>query len=268
MSSFGVENTVDFFDYLSDSDEAWDGLVESIGEDCDDTNDLPNHKRSLETDDNSSSSDKVTSPITNTSGDEEDLSEDPQLLQQRFQVITQFVESLNLCDNDKIEQIIKDSCSPDMILRLPRLNVTHSGSYALLVLWLICHEVFPDGIFKVLERREVKMTQPRGRKVAMKQFRPMIEVIYRFTGSRIINEPPALALGTFLSLHKDISKLSIAEVTKLVLQFIPDGKHMAAAANTLSPAVNSAITELVVQFEPGTAKTVDWAFTILANDGF
>jgi hypothetical protein len=189
--------------------------------------------------------------------------EDPRLLQQRFQVITQFVESLNLCDNDGIERLMHDSCSSDMTLRFSRFKSVHTGNNALLVFWLICHEVFPDGIMKILERREVKMTQPRGREV-LQHLRPTIEVVYRFCGSQIINQSPAAAVGTFLSLHKDIAKLSRAEVTERVLQFVSSGEHMAA---TPTSEMHSAIAEAVVQFEPGTAKAIDWAFTLLASDG-
>lgn len=261
------------FDFLSDSDETWEGLEAFIAEEAAPMvpyKNCPNNKRSLDTDDDDFdffNPEKIARLVTDVSSDEDEAGEDPRLLQQRFGLMNRFTESLNLCDNDGIERLLRDSCSSDMSLRFPRLKTVHAGNNALLVFWLICHEVFPDGIMKILESREVKMTQPRGREVPAEQLRPTIEVVYRFCGSRIISQSPAAAVGTFLSLHKDIANLSIAEVTERVLQFVSSGEHMAAAPDALTPDMHSAIAETVVQFEPGTAKAVDWAFTVLASDG-
>lgn len=230
--------------------------------------DRSNNKRSLETDDDDFdlfNPNKIARLVADIACDEEEAGEDPRLLKQRFEVINQFAESLNLCDNNGIERILRDSCSTDMTLCFPRLKLVHPGNNSLLVFWLICHEIFPDGIMKILERREIKMTQPRGREVPAELLRPTIEIVYRFCGSRIISQSPAAATGTFLSLYPDISKLSIAEVTERVLQFISSGEHVAAAPDA---DMQSAIAEAVVKFEPGTAKAVDWTFTVLASDGF
>lgn len=167
------------------------------------------------------SSDEISSPKEDDSVKRARVEEDPAKAD-RLKAIGSLINSLNSCEADCLEQLFDDSFAPNCELLLVHDNTKYYGKNGLLLMWLMTHENFPDGMFKVLESRHVNMTVPRSKQNDPKlaALSPMVEYVFKFSGIRILPMRSGEMMRSFVDKYPDYSMFSFDELSNKVVQLI------------------------------------------------
>jgi hypothetical protein len=182
---------------------------------------------------------------------------------QRLNAITDFIHALNQCENESIERLLREEYDEDVVVRINHVQSdVYHGRNAMLLIWVATHEAYPDGMFKVLEKRYINMTVPRGKAGAPSNASPKVEFVYKFSGTKIMPGNLNTLVSKFVSKHEDYGTYGPEKLNDKLLQFVA----MSDMAFESESSENF-IGEATLTFVPDTTKVKEITFNILAFDG-
>eukprot|EP01033_Poteriospumella_lacustris_P004199 gene4199-2993_t len=182
---------------------------------------------------------------------------------QRLNAITDFIHALNQCENESIERLLREEYDEDVVVRINHVQSdVYHGRNAMLLIWVATHEAYPDGMFKVLEKRYINMTVPRGKAGAPPNASPKVEFVYKFSGTKIMPGNLNTLVSKFVSKHEDYGTYGPEKLNDKLLQFVA----MSDMAFESESSENF-IGEATLTFVPDTTKVKEITFNILAFDG-
>lgn len=205
--------------------------------------------------DNESSIRSDESPLKQQKSDEE-------MKDKRLKFITDLIGSLNQCENEPFEQLLQEGYADNVVLKIAHTNDIYQGRNSLLLLWLATHEVYPDGMYKVLEKRYVNMTVPRGKSRLSPVACPKVEFVYKFSGTKIVPAGVASLIRNFANKHQDYATYSPEKLNDKLLQFISTRELTFETEST-----QNIIGESTLTFVPDTTIVKEVTFNTLAFDG-
>mmetsp|Transcript_28211 Transcript_28211/g.21086 ORF Transcript_28211/g.21086 Transcript_28211/m.21086 type:complete len:263 (+) Transcript_28211:127-915(+) len=203
-----------------------------------------------------SDSTNVAEPEVKQQKSEEKMKED------RLNAITDLISALNQCENDAIENLLKESYSENVVVKLSHhTEDVYVGRNALLLIWVATHESYPDGMYKELEKRYINMTAPRGKAASSFVACPKVEFVYKFSGTRIIPGNVATLIRNFSSKYTDYSTYGPEKLNDKLLQFV------AMSEMPFEPECpENYIGEAMLTFEADSKLIKEVSFNILAFD--
>lgn len=186
---------------------------------------------------------------------------DEELKDRRLKAITDLIDSLNQCENESFERLLREEYMDDVVVKLSHLEEDrYSGRNALLLIWVATHESYPDGMYKVLEKRYVNMTVPRGKSGSSPlAASPKVEFVYKFSGTKIVPGNIATLIRNFAQQHEDYATYGPEKLNDKLLQFVA----MSDLAFEGESSENF-IGEATLTFEPDSNKVKEVTFNVLA----
>jgi hypothetical protein len=183
--------------------------------------------------------------------------------EQRLKAITDLIHSLNQCEHESIERLLREEYDDDVVVKINHLrNDAYYGRNALLLIWVATHEAYPDGMYKVLEKRYVNMTVPRGKTGIPSNASPKVEFVYKFSGTKIMPGNLNTLIRQFSDKHEDYGTYGPEKLNDKLLQFV------ATSDMTFeSESSQNFIGEATLTFVPETSRVKEVNFNILAFDG-
>lgn len=181
----------------------------------------------------------------------------------RLKSITDLINSLNQCENEPFERLLREEYAEDVVLKINHMNQhTYHGRNALLLMWMATHEGYPDGMYKVLEKRYVNMTVPRGKSSISPVSCPKVEFVYKFSGTKIVPGYIVSLIRNFSEKHQDYATYSPEKLNDKFLQFLSTRELMFESERTVN-----FIGEATLTFVPDTTRVKEVTFNVLAFDG-
>jgi hypothetical protein len=137
---------------------------------------------------------------------------------------------------------------------------------------MILNEIFPDSVLKAMEKRIASIKTPNppyhgALHIPIPQVTTeTIEIIDKFTGTRILDKPVVEIFANFVQEGRLHSQLTVPEISQMLYDTLY-GQQRAANSprNAAAPdKVFTFITETSLVFDLQTNKILRWGYTVLA----
>lgn len=147
------------------------------------------------------------------------MNTDPATKAYRLPAINPLLAAFNTGDFEALTNLLRERCNPQVILSAPSWQCHAYGVPSLLVFWSLLHELHPDAIMTVLERRMRSAFSPHTNCVDQSA-----EYVCKFAGTRITAHPMAApfqsllldpALGDGMLPHDQLSLLVIRHLSTI-----------------------------------------------------
>lgn len=124
------------------------------------------------------------------------------------------VEAFSLGDFEMMTSILTDLCSSTVILKSSLLEKEYTGRKPIFFFWSLLHEIYPDAMLEVLERRfSIISNETYNTTISRHQNyekvdpsdtteKYFVENVYKFTGTRISNKSISAALECLITVNK------------------------------------------------------------------
>jgi hypothetical protein len=186
----------------------------------------------------------------------------------------------NNADYNQLLKVFLEVCDPNVQFIAPQWSFTFRGVYLLVGYFMLGNEVFPDAMMKFIEKRVATFKMPTSpnpsksssdsRSDTPAVTTEVIEVIDKFTGTRVLDKP---TIGTFKQIVEE-GKIqtdrvyTVAELYQIVATKLLDENTIPTALSTTSIGLGQEvtfITETSWTFDLQTNKILIWNYSILAT---
>lgn len=109
---------------------------------------------------------------------------------QLLDILDPIFDAFNAGDFENVLKCMEAVCKDDLIYHCVVNGFSLYGIKEFMVFWAIVHEIYPDAMCKVLERRLRTETIPKvNGSINSKQNKYVVEIVYKFTGTNISSRP-------------------------------------------------------------------------------
>lgn len=123
--------------------------------------------------------------------------------------LSPFIKAFNTGDIEALVSTIHASCESSVVLQVEEWQCIGNGSKDMLGFWCLLHEVFPDAIMSILERRL------RNNLTDQQQLR-CVEYVCKLAGTRITTYPMHKIFTSLVTDLSVIDEVSATDLTDLV----------------------------------------------------
>jgi len=179
----------------------------------------------------------------------------------RLKAVNDLIQSLNHRMIESIERLLREEYDDDVVVNVNHFSKdTYHGRNALLLIWLAIHEVYPDGMFKFLDKRCVTRIKPNEKNSVTSNACPDVEFVYKFKGSEITPGALGTVIHNFANTYKNYSTYGSKKLYEKLVQFL--------ASNYMAIKLGSQILigEATLRFLPNSAKVKEITFNLLVYD--
>lgn len=216
-----------------------------------------------------------TSSSSNVHASSTSPSEDEITRQERLHILDAIFDSFNICDIESLFGLIRSRFAADLTFSLGNGRESYEGQNPLFTYWNFAHEIYPDAMVKILERRiiSVAVASTSAEKASSHRSEWRVECVYKFTGTRITGSPIYETFSNFMVTCGDsVEKATkYEELAMSMVRFITANNAAAAAVNPSlmhsdPDEARSCIVEVVLSFDNETQLIKDWSMELLAGD--
>eukprot|EP01040_Poterioochromonas_malhamensis_P001752 gene1752-1863_t len=176
--------------------------------------------------------------------------------------------SYNNGDFNKLLTILKDKCDYNIHFVSPNLFLESFNVYGLFAFLTLISLVYPDSMVRNLEKRISRFAQPKPPVPSQVPIPPVtretVEMIDKFTGTRVFHSPLMTVFGEFLklqALNNPSDELTAPIISQMLSGILYTNE------STLHPSegkIYHLITETKLEFDLITNKVISWTYTLLA----
>eukprot|EP01031_Cornospumella_fuschlensis_P038914 gene38914-47335_t len=169
--------------------------------------------------------------------------------------LSPFIKSFNTGDSEALVGTIQTSCEPTIILQFVEWGCVGDSRKDMLGFWFLLHEIFPDAIMSILERRL------RNNSSSSSQHLQCVECVCKLAGTRITAYPinsifttlvadPALFENTSATVLRDLvsehfakidpshfQEMNCSYIIEVVLMFSDEDKIQSMTMQVLASSV-------------------------------
>lgn len=181
----------------------------------------------------------------------------------RLQVLNPIVAAFNIADFEALSNILLDRCNPNVLFSVQDWQCTAHGVMGLFVCWSVFHEIHPDAVLEILERRTISSpscskADSSSSSAAERSF--AVEYVCRLAGTRVTTNPLSSVYKSVLKDEKLLPTLNHESLSTLVI------RHLSALGVDHSCEQSCVyILEFAIHFDQ-SGKICEWIMNTLATD--
>jgi hypothetical protein len=189
--------------------------------------------------------------------------EEDNLKNSRMIFVDQLIDAFNLGETLSLESITKEKLDTKVMMKFIHSQSEFQGRNSLLLMSMFTQETFPDGLWKVLEKRYICSTVPKGKvnDFSTKQLSPKVEFVYKFSGIRILPASVNQSMKLFTSQYPSYNDFCLEDLSKKVMDCI---SHMDCSVE--SEKTNNYIAEGLITFAADSCLVTEITWNVLARE--
>jgi hypothetical protein len=183
--------------------------------------------------------------------------------------------SYNNADYNEFLKVLLAHCDPNITFIAPQNAFRAYGVYAIVGYFILISEIFPDSMWKFIEKRTATFKMPTS-SLSSSASSPtppstteVVEIIDKFSGTRVLDKPAIAFYKQILEegLIQPHRPYSVLELTQIIGTKLCDAEVAPTASSTSSIGLGQEvtfITETSFTFDLQTNKILIWNYNILA----